>query len=83
MTTPDREEPCWNIAVCGNIVPFICDDVSQEPGCLPRASYIPEEGLGFVCKCDNVACSQTTCGHFALKECGQCAFADCLEYGTP
>jgi hypothetical protein len=83
MRYPDKFEECFNYNNCKNLVPFLCDDVSQEPGELPRASYIVEEGMGFVCACDNIACPDTSCGHFALKECGECAFEACAKYGTP
>ena len=67
MRAPDREEPCWNHANCGNIVPFICDDVSREPGELPRASY--------VVKCIATVITLTTlplCGHPAKDVCHDC-----------
>lgn len=72
MQEPEKTEECWNMEHCGNVVPMICDDVSQEPGCLPRASYVPEDGMGYICKCDAVCCPQKSCGERSEKVCSLC-----------
>ena len=75
MQEPDEKRLAGTSSTVATWCRWFATMCRKSRGCLPRASYVPEDGMGYICKCDAVCCPQSPVGS-ALKKFAPCVARD-------